>query len=131
MVAPDGQNREGMAGGRSLAIVAAGLSPAGAHRLAAGQVWLLKGDPGQVQVPVTTQTPANRRRGRRIRCPRCSWEPAPHDRWVCACLHAWNTFETRGVCPECGRRWAETQCLSCTLWSPHDDWYDDQPESPA
>jgi len=34
----------------------------------------------------------------------------------------WNTFETRGACPACGRAWRETQCR-CLAWSPHDEWY--------
>ena len=59
----------------------------------------------------------------RIRCPRCSWEPRRHDLWRCLCLHAWNTFDTGGVCPACGHAWAETQCLRCHEWSPHADWY--------
>ncbi len=59
-------------------------------------------------------------------CPRCGWEPARSDRWMCLCLHVWNTFETRGVCPGCGRAWQETQCLRCHALSRHDDWYQDE-----
>jgi hypothetical protein len=62
----------------------------------------------------------------RIRCPRCQWEPADEDRWSCnpgGCGHAWNTFITRGRCPSCDQRWAETACLRCHQWSPHDEWY--------
>jgi hypothetical protein len=66
--------------------------------------------------------------GKRIRCPRCSWEPQPKDRWSCSCLHVWNTFDTGGVCPACTRHWQETQCLRCLEWSRHDDWYADDPE---
>lgn len=62
-------------------------------------------------------------RDERIRCPRCGWEPRASDRWSCTCGHAWNTFETGGVCPGCGREWAETQCLRCRGWSPHRSWY--------
>ena len=38
--------------------------------------------------------------------------------WACACLHAWNTFDTGGVCPACQRQWLETQCPQCDTWSP-------------
>ena len=62
----------------------------------------------------------------RIRCPRCAWEPGRGDRWMCTCLHVWNTFDTRGVCPGCGRRWLETQCLRCKAWSRHEDWYEEE-----
>ncbi|MDQ3037075.1 MAG: hypothetical protein M3Y87_32070 [Myxococcota bacterium] len=60
----------------------------------------------------------------RIRCPRCRWAPRAHDRWQCECLHVWNTFETRGRCPACAKRWALTQCLRCHALSPHEDWYE-------
>jgi hypothetical protein len=65
--------------------------------------------------------------GPRIRCPKCAWEPSRADRWCCfeGCGHVWNTFETRGVCPGCGKQWTETVCLRCNQWSPHDDWYVD------
>jgi hypothetical protein len=46
---------------------------------------------------------------------------------MCLCQHAWNTFETRGVCPSCGRKWAKTQCLRCHEWSLHEDWYEEEP----
>jgi len=66
----------------------------------------------------------------RIRCPRCGWQPARSDRWMCSpgCGHLWNTFETRGVCPACGKRWIHTACLACTAWSLHELWYEPAPE---
>ena len=48
---------------------------------------------------------------------------------MCQCLHVWNTFDTRGVCPACGHEWKETQCLRCKAWSKHDDWYAEEPGS--
>lgn len=62
---------------------------------------------------------------RKIRCPKCAWEPQRHDRWGCVCGHVWNTFDTRGVCPGCDATWSETQCLKCKAWSPHEAWYVD------
>ena len=64
-------------------------------------------------------------RGPRIRCPKCGWEPRAEDRWQCACLHVWNTFDTRGRCPACERQWRMTQCLRCEVLSRHDDWYEE------
>lgn len=64
---------------------------------------------------------------RRIRCPKCGWEPAKSDRWSCnpgGCGHVWNTFDTLGRCPSCDRFWNETACLRCGQWSEHDAWYD-------
>ena len=67
-------------------------------------------------------------RNRGIRCPRCGWTPRARDRWSCLCGHVWNTFDTRGRCPGCDQQWFDTQCLSCGVWSRHDDWYFDEPE---
>lgn len=65
-------------------------------------------------------------RRRRIRCPKCNWEPGKRDRWGCSCGHGWNTFDTAGLCPACGKQWADTQCLRCHQWSKHVDWYEDE-----
>ncbi len=59
----------------------------------------------------------------RIFCPKCRWVPRPHDSWMCGCSCTWNTFETAGVCPDCGKAHAKTQCLACWRWSAHGDWY--------
>ena len=61
--------------------------------------------------------------GPQIRCPLCEWKPQPDDMWSCACGHEWHTFDTGGVCPSCVRQWPSTQCLSCSGWSAHSDWY--------
>lgn len=81
------------------------------------------------EAPVKEQEPSQGGRDghRRIRCPRCGWEPKPQDRWSCLCGHAWNTFDTRGVCPRCRYVWDDTCCLSCHRWSRHDDWYERAP----
>jgi hypothetical protein len=61
--------------------------------------------------------------GPRIRCPLCGWSPRKEDKWFCECGYEWNTFDTGGVCPACLHQWSETQCLSCSRWSPHSEWY--------
>ena len=61
----------------------------------------------------------------RIFCPKCQWIPPASARWMCerACGCVWNTFETGGICPQCGKNWEDTQCLACLCWSRHADWY--------
>jgi len=66
----------------------------------------------------------DRRRRRRIRCPKCAWEPRRGDLWGCLCGHAFHTFDTAGRCPACHEQWDHTQCLRCGQWSPHPDWYE-------
>jgi hypothetical protein len=65
-----------------------------------------------------------RRRTPRIRCPLCRWQPDAGSLWQCACGAVWNTFQTRGRCPECAHQWTRTMCLSCHRWSSHDAWYE-------
>jgi hypothetical protein len=73
---------------------------------------------------------AARDRERKIRCPKCRWQPGRDDRWMCGCGHQWNTFDTRGICPGCDAKWRDTQCLRCQEWSPHEDWYGDDRADP-
>lgn len=61
-----------------------------------------------------------------VRCPKCSWQPHEKDRWACKCGHAWNTFETCGLCPACSHQWEVTACFGCGAVSPHLEWYDEQ-----
>lgn len=72
---------------------------------------------------------------KRIRCPRCQWQPNASSRWYCSfspfiekffggCGTAWNTFDTQGICPGCQHQWKYTCCLSCTEYSLHEDWYE-------
>lgn len=58
-----------------------------------------------------------------IRCPRCKWTPRANNLWSCKCGHSWNTFDTRGLCPECSYQWEVTMCLQCGEMSPHSDWW--------
>jgi hypothetical protein len=64
----------------------------------------------------------------KIYCPKCKWEPTAQSLWNCnpgGCNHSWNTFDTYGVCPGCGKAWRDTSCHACGKWSPHHDWYHD------
>ncbi len=63
----------------------------------------------------------------KIYCPICQWQPTADSRWVChpGCDHCWNTFDTHGRCPQCGKVWRNTRCLVCLEWSKHVHWYHD------
>ena len=87
---------------------------------------LLRGDPDRVRPPRVDEDDRVRDGGSRIRCPRCGYEPSGSDRWFCTCLHSWNTFDTHGVCPACGRAWEQTCCPRCAVWSPHAEWYTEE-----
>lgn len=65
----------------------------------------------------------------RIHCPKCGWKPRGYELWSCApgCRHQWHTFDTGGKCPKCGKIWRVTACHACHQWSPHEDWYHDEP----
>jgi hypothetical protein len=56
-------------------------------------------------------------------CPNCNWIPSREALWQCECGHSWNTFDTRGKCPQCEKQWTTTQCINSGEWSAHDDWY--------
>jgi hypothetical protein len=86
-----------------------------------------KSGPSRIHVPKTREGLSPRTRRPRIRCPQCRWEPRKADRWSCSCFHEWNTFDTGGVCPSCGRLWVKTQCLRCAEWSLHVEWYEEVP----
>ena len=86
---------------------------------------LKRGGGGGALDPGLRDTTRDTTGGRRIRCPKCAWEPGREDHWSCACLHVWNTFATGGVCPACQRQWLETQCPRCDGWSQHLAWYVD------
>lgn len=62
-----------------------------------------------------------------IYCPHCEWVPDGGAHWQCSCGCVWDTFETAAVCPQCQRRWHNTDCPpkpgGCGRMSPHIDWY--------
>jgi hypothetical protein len=104
-------------------------------RIAAVFALFQKGD-ARREIEARLEEPDGDEAPRRIRCPKCTWQPAPASMWYCAdCAHpehffdgcgaAWNTFETAGLCPGCGHLWLWTSCLVCGQWSLHAEWYGD------
>lgn len=56
-------------------------------------------------------------------CPTCKTAPPLGDLWKCGqCGQAFDTFQTRAVCPRCGAQFARTKCLDCGALHPMNDW---------
>jgi Zn-dependent protease len=56
-------------------------------------------------------------------CPVCKVAPPRGAFWVCGkCRKAFDTFETQGVCPNCGVQFAVTFCPECGNLRPMSEW---------
>jgi len=56
-------------------------------------------------------------------CPSCRTAPPIGSFWRCnKCASKFDTFETRGVCPQCSARFDKTTCLDCRQSNPIADW---------
>ena len=56
-------------------------------------------------------------------CPSCKTAPPLGDFWKCGgCGQAFDTFQTRAVCPRCGAQFAVTKCLDCGGVNPISEW---------
>ena len=56
-------------------------------------------------------------------CPSCRTAPPLGAFWQCgACRQPFDTFETRGACPQCHTQFPTTMCLDCGEQHPINDW---------
>ena len=56
-------------------------------------------------------------------CPSCSTAPPIGTFWRCGrCKQAFDTFQTRAICPHCGERFEVTMCLDCRRQHRMSDW---------
>jgi Zn-dependent protease len=56
-------------------------------------------------------------------CPACKTSPPIGEFWKCGkCGQAFDTFQTRGVCPQCGTQFPVTKCLDCGEAHPMSEW---------
>jgi Zn-dependent protease len=63
-------------------------------------------------------------------CPACKPAPPVGDLWKCGqCAQAFDTFQTRGVCPHCAALYGVTRCLDCGELRPMSDWIAPAPAS--
>jgi len=74
---------------------------------------------------------APRREG--FACPVCKIAPPHGPFWVCGkCRKPFDTFETHGLCPNCGVEYAVTYCPECSSLRPMSEWmaYSNTPPPP-
>ena len=56
-------------------------------------------------------------------CPICKVAPPRGAFWVCGkCRKPFDTFETQGVCPNCGAQFSATSCPECGNLRPMSEW---------
>ena len=56
-------------------------------------------------------------------CPNCKTAPPQGAFWVCGkCRKPFDTFATRGVCPNCGTQYTATSCPECGTLQPFSEW---------
>jgi Zn-dependent protease len=56
-------------------------------------------------------------------CPSCRTAPPLGIFWKCGqCKQAFDTFQTRAVCPHCAAQYSTTRCLDCGERRPMNDW---------
>jgi Zn-dependent protease len=56
-------------------------------------------------------------------CPTCKTSPPLGPYWRCGkCGQAFDTFESRAVCPHCSTQYPNTQCLNCGSQHPLSEW---------
>lgn len=56
-------------------------------------------------------------------CPNCKTPPPQGAFWVCGkCRRPFDTFQTQGVCPNCGIQYAATSCPECGSLRPFSEW---------
>jgi Zn-dependent protease len=56
-------------------------------------------------------------------CPTCKTSPPLGPHWRCRnCGQAFDTFESRAVCPHCAAQYPNTQCLNCGSQHPLSEW---------
>jgi Zn-dependent protease len=56
-------------------------------------------------------------------CPVCKTTPPQGALWVCGkCRKPFDTFQTQGICPNCGVQYAATSCPECGSLQPFSEW---------
>ncbi|HLW81794.1 MAG TPA: M50 family metallopeptidase [Candidatus Acidoferrales bacterium] len=56
-------------------------------------------------------------------CPDCKVAPPVGNYWICnRCKNAFDTFQTRAVCPSCAAQFDVTRCLDCGKLRPLNQW---------
>lgn len=67
-----------------------------------------------------------------IQCPSCGVAPPPGAYWTCPCGKAFDVFESRGTCPNCGGMFTMIPCPACQQLAPPGAWFTPtQPPQPV
>lgn len=67
-----------------------------------------------------------------VQCPSCGVAPPPGAYWTCPCGRAFDVFESRGTCPNCGGMFAMIPCPACQQSAPPGAWFGpSQPPQPV
>jgi len=62
-------------------------------------------------------------------CPSCNAAPPAGNYWKCSrCAKAFDTFQNRATCPNCGVEYPATMCLDCRKQHPMSEWVVHAPE---
>jgi len=63
-------------------------------------------------------------------CPSCNTAPPLGELWRCGkCSQAFDTFLTKGICPNCTTQFNVTQCLDCGTSRPITEWISAPPKN--
>lgn len=106
-----------------LAMVSFFAAPASAIQLAAMTVFILTSCWNGLMHARALARVANAPRREGFACPQCKTPPPRGNFWGCGkCRKPFDTFETHGICPNCGTQFAATSCPECGNVRPMSEW---------
>jgi len=106
-----------------LALLSFFAAPAAAIQLAAMTVFILMNCWSGLTHARALVKVANAPRREGYACPNCKTAPPQGAFWLCGkCRQPFDTFETRGICPNCTTQYTATSCPECGTMRPFNEW---------